>query len=180
MFTCWFPNTNPVGATSIVVVSAIVTVPPVGVVTAVVTGAGADGPALVGSVVTVPPAGGLPDAALGVELPNCGVTAFDAADGTLVPALFVAVTVNMYAVPFKIEGPETTALVALPPTTAVAPPGLAVTVYELIAAPPSDTGAVQPTDATPSPAAATTLVGGSGGKITSTGTLRLVLVPSPS
>ena len=42
---------------------------------------------------------------------------------------------------------------------AVAPPGDAVTVYELMDAPPSDEGAEKLTDAFPSPPLALTLVG---------------------
>ena len=52
-----------------------------------------------------------------------GVTALDAADAAEVPAAFVAVTVNVYAVP--LVKPLTVTLV--PVLLAVAPPGLAVT-----------------------------------------------------
>jgi hypothetical protein len=55
-----------------------------------------------------------------------GVVAFDAVDGTPVPALLVAVTVNVYAVP--LANPVTVAVVVEPGTVAVAPPGEAVTV----------------------------------------------------
>ena len=68
-----------------------------------------------------------------------GVTVFDAADATPVPILLVAVTVKLYAVPFVrpvtvmgLLGPE-----------AVNPPGLDVTVYPVIDAPPLDAGAVK-------------------------------------
>ena len=45
---------------------------------------------------------------------------------------------------------------------AVAPPGLAVTVYPVIGEPPSDEGVLQVTVTCPSPAVAETLVGASG------------------
>jgi hypothetical protein len=53
-----------------------------------------------------------------------GVTALEAADGTLVPALLLAVTVKVYAVP--LVKPVT--VIALEAPVALAPPGLAVTV----------------------------------------------------
>ena len=52
-----------------------------------------------------------------------GVTKFDASDATLVPAVFVAVTVKVYAVPFA--SPVT--VIGLPDPVAE-PPGLPVTV----------------------------------------------------
>ena len=54
-----------------------------------------------------------------------GVTAFDAVDAGPMPALFVAVTVNVYAVPF--DRPDTVTVVA-PVVVALTPPGDAVTV----------------------------------------------------
>ena len=53
-----------------------------------------------------------------------GVTDVDAPELTLVPLLFVAFTVNVYAVP--LVKPDT--LIGLDVPLAVAPPGLAVTV----------------------------------------------------
>ena len=53
-----------------------------------------------------------------------GVTALDSADGRLVPIAFVAVTVNVYAVPLTRPA---TAIGELVPVT-VAPPGSPVTV----------------------------------------------------
>jgi hypothetical protein len=53
-----------------------------------------------------------------------GVTGADGALGALVPTLLVAVTVNVYAVPFV--SPVTVS--GLLPPLAVAPPGLAVAV----------------------------------------------------
>ena len=55
-----------------------------------------------------------------------GTTALDATDATLVPTAFVAVTVNVYDVPFV--SPVTIAVSAPLAHVAVAPPGLAVTV----------------------------------------------------
>jgi hypothetical protein len=55
-----------------------------------------------------------------------GITEFDGADAGLVPLGFVAVTVNVYAVP--LFSPLTVAAVVEPLTVAVCPPGLAVTV----------------------------------------------------
>jgi len=72
-----------------------------------------------------------------------GVTALEAEDALLVPTLWVAVTVNVYAVPFV--RPVTVALSAPLDQLAVAPPGLAVTVYPVMADPPSDEGALQVT-----------------------------------
>jgi hypothetical protein len=68
-----------------------------------------------------------------------GVTEADAADAELVPAAFVAVTENVYAVPFDrpvtvhCNGPEL--------HTHCAPPGDAVTVYPVTTEPPSSAGA---------------------------------------
>jgi hypothetical protein len=56
--------------------------------------------------------------------PPLGVTGLDSADGGPVPAAFVAVTANVYAVPF--DNPETTIGLAVPDP--VAPPGDATTV----------------------------------------------------
>jgi hypothetical protein len=72
-----------------------------------------------------------------------GVTALEGADAGPVPALFDAVTVNVYAVPF--DRPLTT--IGLDGPLAVAPPGLAVTVYDVIGPPPSEAGAVKLTAA---------------------------------
>jgi len=54
------------------------------------------------------------------------VTAADGAETSPVPTAFVAVTVKVYDVP--LERPVTTAVRVEPSTTAVLPPGLAVTV----------------------------------------------------
>ena len=66
-----------------------------------------------------------PVGAPGAEAALVGTTAFEAAEAALVPTAFVAVTVNVYGVPFV--SPVTVALSVEPPTLAVAPPGLAVT-----------------------------------------------------
>ena len=77
-----------------------------------------------------------------------GVTAAEGADAALVPTALAALTVKVYGVP--LESPDTTALKLAPPTAAVVPPGLAVTVYPVIALPPS-AGASHVTAACPSP-----------------------------
>ena len=88
------------------------------------------------------------------------MTAVDAADAALVPAAVMAFTVNVYAVPL-VSAP-TVADVA-PVVVAVLLPGDEVTVYPVIALPPSDTGAVHDTDACALPATAVTPVGEPGG-----------------
>ena len=86
-----------------------------------------------------------------------GVTELDATDALPVPATFVAVTVNIYAVP--LVRPVTVQERA-PVVVHVRPPGLAVTVYPVIGQPPSDTGAVHDTTLCPfAPVVAVTLVG---------------------
>ena len=89
--------------------------------------------------------------------PN-GVTGADGADASDVPAAFVAVTVNVYAVPFA--SPVT--VHAVVSVVHVAPPGCAVTVEDVTALPPSSDGAVHDTSAAPLPAAAVTPVGADG------------------
>lgn len=88
-----------------------------------------------------------------------GVTLFDAADEELVSAsLFVAVTVNVYAVPLVSPG----TVIGLPAPVPVAPPGFAVTVYPVIDAPPLEDGAVKLTEACVSPAVAVPMLGAPG------------------
>jgi hypothetical protein len=90
-----------------------------------------------------------------------GVTASDAADAAPVPIAFVAVTVKVYMSP--LVKPVTTIGPADP--VAVCPPlpgvvvSVAVTVYPVITEPPSLAGAVNTTEACPSPAVAETPVG---------------------
>ena len=71
-----------------------------------------------------------------------GVAGAEAAEAAPVPAAFVAVTVNVYAVP--LVSPLTVQEVDT--VEQVKPPGDDVTVYPLIAAPPLETGAVQVTN----------------------------------
>ena len=85
-----------------------------------------------------------------------GVTAVLGADAVEVPELLVAITVKVYAVP--LVRPETVA-VRGPVVVAVAPPGVAVTVYPVIGEPPLLAGAVHDTWAWPLPATAVTAVG---------------------
>jgi hypothetical protein len=70
---------------------------------------------------------------------------FDAADAVEFPLEFVATTVNVYATPdckpVTVSGDA--------PPVAVNPPGLEVTVYEVIGKPPSKVGAVNVTVAAP-------------------------------
>ena len=81
-----------------------------------------------------------------------GVTAFEGADTAPGPLALPATTVNVYDVPFA--KPPTVALVAPAAADTVAPPGDAVTVYPVIALPPSEAGAVQCTVADAFPAVA--------------------------
>ena len=70
-----------------------------------------------------------------------GVAELDAVLADPTPDAFVAVTVKVYAVPFV--SPVTVHDVAA--DVQVAPPGEAVTVYDVIVLPPFDAGAVQDT-----------------------------------
>jgi hypothetical protein len=88
------------------------------------------------------------------------VTEAEASEAALVPALFVAVTVKVYDVPFvrpvtvQLKGPAVQAQVAMP--------GTADTRYPVIAEPPSEAGAVQETVTCALPATPLTAVGTSG------------------
>lgn len=97
--------------------------------------------------------GGVP-----VTVSRRGITALDRADGAPVPAALVATTLNVYVVP--LVRPAKVIGEAAP--VAVAPPGLAVTVYPVIALPPVDTGAVNVTVASAFPALAVPMVGAPG------------------
>jgi hypothetical protein len=91
-----------------------------------------------------------------------GVTDALAADAAPVPTAFVAVTVNVYAVP--LLKPVTVSGLDAP--DAVKPPGLDVTVKLVIAEPPLFAGAENETvDEASSPLVALTPVGGPGGLI---------------
>ncbi len=87
-----------------------------------------------------------------------GVTAADALEALPVPAAFVAVTVKVYAVP--LARPVTVIGDAEP--VPVKLPGVEVTVYEVMAEPPFEAGAVNATLACPLPAVAETAVGAPG------------------
>jgi hypothetical protein len=99
-----------------------------------------------------------------------GVTLADAADDAPAPTAFVAVTVNVYAVPFV--NPDTVVDVPVPVTVvgvcAVVPVN-GVTTYPVIGLPPFDAGAVQDTDADALPAVAVTAVGAPGAVAGATG-----------
>ena len=90
----------------------------------------------------------LPLAAMPVGAPGAiaaGVTAAEAPEAVPVPTLFVAVTVNVYAVP--LVRPVT--VIGEEGPVAVRPPGEAVTVYPVIGEPPVFVGAVKLTVALP-------------------------------
>jgi hypothetical protein len=87
-----------------------------------------------------------------------GVTLLEAADAGPVPYALVAVTVNVYAVPFV--SPVTDNGLVVP--VAVKPPGLDVAVYDVIGPEPVDTGAVKGTVARALPAVAVPIVGAPG------------------
>ena len=87
-----------------------------------------------------------------------GVTALLVAEEMLVPYAFVAVTVNVYAMPF--ESPVI--IIGDDPPVAVNPPTFEVTVYVVIGEPPTSAGGVKVIVACPLPAAATIVVGAFG------------------
>ena len=87
-----------------------------------------------------------------------GVTAFEADEDAPVPATFVAATVKVYEVPFV----RPLTVHDVDEVEQVAPPGLDVTVYDVIAAPPLLAGAVHVTVALALPADAVTPVGAPG------------------
>jgi hypothetical protein len=128
------------------------------VVGAVVTGGTVVGGTVVGAVVV----GGtvVGGTVVGAEVVGgtgaVGVTADDAAEGAEVPAVFVATTVNVYAVPSV--RPVMVAVVPGAGTKRVWPPD-EVTVYDVTGVPPSMAGAVHETLAWVSPGMAPTPVG---------------------
>jgi hypothetical protein len=103
-----------------------------------------------------------------------GVTGAVALDGVLVPFAFVAVTVNVYVVPFvrpvRVSGEP------LPVTDA---PVFAVRVYEVIADPPLLAGAVNETVTCPLPIVAIPIVGAPGTVDGTTELLAVDGVPEP-
>jgi hypothetical protein len=105
-----------------------------------------------------------------------GVAELDAALEEPTPDAFVAVTVKVYAVPFvsPVTVHDVVAVVQ------VAPPGEAVAVYEVIAFPPFDAGAVHDSGTWPfCPLVAVTAVGAPGGPygIADADAVLAVLVP---
>jgi len=84
-----------------------------------------------------------------------GTTAPDAADADPAPALFAAVTVNEYEVPF--ERPVTVQLVV--DVVQVNEPGVDVTVYPVVGLPPVEEGAIHDTAASAFPDTADTDLG---------------------
>lgn len=89
-----------------------------------------------------------------------GVTADVGVDAALVPTAFVAVTVNVYAMP--LVSPLTTHPVAGTVPVHVKKPGEDVTVYPVIAVPPLNAGAVHVTVACAFPAVGVGAVGAFG------------------
>ena len=87
-----------------------------------------------------------------------GVTPELDPEETLVPIAFVAVTVKVYVTPFVRPVIVVVELAVLE----VNPPGEDVTVYEVIAEPPLDTGAENVIVASPFPRVAVPIVGASG------------------
>lgn len=98
------------------------------------------------------------------------------AEETLVPIALVAVTVKVYVTllvnPVTVSGDA--------PPVAVKPPGLDVTVYEVIAEPPLNTGGVKVIVASPSPLVAVPIVGASGTVAGVTELLALEAEPVPT
>src|SRR5579872_4148095 len=90
--------------------------------------------------------------------PAVGVTEFEAVEAGPAPALLVAVTVKVYAWPL-VRPPTVIGLLA-PDWWRL--PGVEVTVYEVMGAPPSEAGAVKLTVAWALPAVAEAPVGAPG------------------
>ena len=105
-----------------------------------------------------------------------GVAALLALDALPVPTSFVAVTLNVYAVP--LVRPVTVSGELAP--LAVNPPGLEVTVYEVIAEPPFEDGAENVTTTSPLPRVAVPMVGAPGVVAGTTELLVADAVPVPS
>ena len=98
-----------------------------------------------------------------------GVTELLVADCVLVPYALLAVTVNVYVVPFE----RPVIVIGDEPPVALKPPVFDVTVYVVIADPPFETGAVNEIVASPFPRTAVTPVGAPG---TVTGVTEFVAV----
>ena len=88
----------------------------------------------------------------------CGVTLLEVAPGPLLNAVFVAVTVNVYDLPFV--SPDTVSGLLEP--VAVRPSGLEFATYLAIGEPPSPAGGLKLTIACPFPATAATFCGAVG------------------
>jgi len=84
-----------------------------------------------------------------------GITLLEGDDAGPVPMAFAAVTLNVYAVSFV----NLVIVIGLDEPVAVTPPGLEITVYPIIALPPSEAGAVKLTVACAFPIVAVTPVG---------------------
>jgi len=120
----------------------------------------------------------LPEVALlsiGEPADVAGVTLFDAADATLVPIPFVAVTVNVYEVPFT----RPVTVMGLPVDVAENPPELAVAVKYRIEDPPVEE-AVKDMVAWALPPVAVPIIGALGtvAGVAVTMLLELALVPT--
>ena len=89
-----------------------------------------------------------------------GVTGGEAPEALPAPAIFAEVTVKVYSV--RLVSPVTVQPVEGGCAVQLCPPGLAVAVYSVRAAPPSNDGAVHDTVACPLPRMPMTAVGGSG------------------
>jgi hypothetical protein len=89
------------------------------------------------------------------------VTATDGPDAGPAPALFVAVTVNVYAVP-SVKPPTVAEVVKPSAVEMLAPPREATTWYDVIGLPPFEDGPVHDTVAAPSLATAETPDGAPG------------------
>ena len=111
----------------------------------------------------VEPLAGLANSTLGGEF--TGVTALDAADGTLSPTPLVAITRKVYDVP--LSSPVTVAWVAvgaIPVTVrTTSPPAITWILYSEVASAPVSGPAVHRTSADPSPASAVPMFGWLGG-----------------
>ena len=91
-----------------------------------------------------------------------GVTVADAADGSEVPYVFVAVTVNVYEVPGV--SPVTVKVLAVVRVLLIPPAGFDVTVYAVMGEPPVDVGAVNTTVAVVLPVAVEVPIPGAVGR----------------
>ena len=88
-----------------------------------------------------------------------GVAAAEAEEAWLVPIPFVAVTVQVYPVPFERPATRIGELDAVPENA----PGSHVAVYPVMIEPPFATGGVNDTASDPFPGVAVPIVGAAGG-----------------